>query len=342
MSGFSTGAHVLAMRAVSDSTLVARAAAVRKFAAHLQAEGKESFSARDLASWLAELFDKGLVVGSILSFKTAVSMAVQAATGQPLEDHWLTRVVQGMQRERRPEPRYDDMWDAKIAYRFYRELGPIQGDKIIVAHRRKAVFLVRLAFAARAADVLCISRASVQWSDSSVSFRLFRWKTQGAGGPRLSDTITLEALPAELRDACAVAALHQYMAANSANYVSAGHDYVWTAYNSSTPVKTSTILADCQKEMTKMNIPIQYKPASLRHAAISAWAAAGVTRDQAMRRSGHKAANTITKFYDRSGRGDDWSSRVALEALSSGEVGIPTEEDTCSTNILSERSDAIS
>lgn len=314
---------------------------VQRFLEYLQSRGAQTFTARDLASWLAHLAGEGLNAGSVLAARTAINSAVQLGTGCTVEDPWLSRVVQGIQMSNRAQPRYSDMWDAGVAYAHYLREGPIQGEKVISALRARALMLLRLSFAARAADARHISRASLQFSSEGLTLRLFKWKTQGTRGPTLSPPVFVERLPDHQAAACAVATLEQYLQANERNYDGVTHDLIWTAYNSSKALAESTLLVICRKEMDSMGIDKAYGPASVRHAAITAWINAGITRDQAMRRTGHQAASTITKFYDRSARGEDFSARVASTAQGSI-TEIPAEDDTDATSILSESSSTYS
>lgn len=314
-------ASALLAQSVGTATARAREQELRDFLAF----AKGSVSPQTVASYLASRFNSdGWSTGRIEQARSHIVAAVQLTLNRDWSHHpYISRIVRACGRQRPKAARYSDMWDLRLLFRFYAQQ-PVSTMRVVA--RRKALCLVRASIAARCGDARQIARSSVRWDSEGVAFRFLGWKTQhSSGSSALSKPYRIDFLPEGEAAWCAARALQQYLTLNEAQYASAAHDLVWTAFNSAKPLLVGTIRSDCKKDMIAAGVPVHYGAASIRHAAISLWCSLGVSREEVAQRTGHRSLAVISFYYDKSQSRD--LNRRLVDALSPNPLATASDDD---------------
>ena len=105
---------------------------------------------------------------------------------------------------------------------------------------------------------------------------------------------------------CAARAVLAYIQINRskgfyADEFRVSHDNIWIHWRSGRQIITQTIVNDAKAVMASARVDIKmFKPATIRHAAISMWMRMGETRETVAARTGHRCLNVISFYYDKS------------------------------------------
>jgi hypothetical protein len=191
------------------------------------------------------------------------------------------------------------MWDAKVMWNYYlkKEIGVSEWKALC----RRALCLLHLNLAARTKVFQRIARSSIVVDKEGVKFQFYGWKTQRFEKTKLSKPVRVKFMDNE--GVCPARALDAYITSNKNLYQTPeglAHDNVWIWCNKPTPVKTQTLAADARAVMENCGINTSvFKPASLRHAAISFWKTMGLSREQIAEQTMHRSLNVISFYYDK-------------------------------------------
>jgi hypothetical protein len=204
--------------------------------------------------------------------------------------------------------KYSDMWDPHIFWDAVLE-GRFGSGRPNIDLRTKTAMLIRLSIAARNFDVAHIYRPSIEWTDSTVKFKFYKFKTQHIEAVEFSRTHVIRKLPSHLHQICAYSSLKSYLDLNSSHY-RPSQKGIWLHYNFSSEVSHQCLAKDTRDAMDRVGIPSKYRSGTLRHAAITFFRTKKFSRDEVKARTGHKNDHVIDYFYDFSEKECDLLAKI--------------------------------
>jgi hypothetical protein len=227
------------------------------------------------------------------------------------------RQAKGASNIKPKEPKYDDMWDLGVLFEYFKN--PLWPGRPNIAMRCKANVLVRASVAGRNKDVAHIFYDSVVWTDTSVTFRLYKWKNKHNEGVKLSRPMTIEKLPSSKQYACAFTALREYMTLHQQDYIRLKPKGIWLNFHGTAEISHSTLANDCRVLLNEVGIPKAYGAATIRHAAITFWRELGIPLEVVMDRTGHRSGALVLKYYDKSSSSYDIMASILKDTESDDE-----------------------
>jgi hypothetical protein len=304
-----------------------KAKSVKEFVEYLQAKHRSKFTMFDILNYLGDRFDtKGFDYGAT---KSHIITTIKDATGINLVDDILMKNSALSAKRRKPKlPKYDEMWKLEVMWPIMEQ--DFWKDKISIKLRTRAVTLIRMSVAARNNDATHIHRPSIKWSDESVAFRYFSWKTERYSDMRFSRWMHVRCLPEKHKNICPYRALKTYMAYVEDRYIGADHNFVWLHYRTVTPVAKGTLASDTRNLMSLAGIDKMFGAGSIRHAVITFWRRNGKSYETVMDRTGHRSKRLVQLFYDLSDIEDDITAKILMDGESSEEE--MEEEDDASVS----------
>jgi hypothetical protein len=288
-------------QSTEEQTAVRRLKAWKEFEKFMHREMISVISPEVIVSFIAEkVFVNKASTGIIESYRTALCSIIEIIGGKQWGNHPLiARAIRAAKRLKPIESRYMTMWNAKIMWDYCANNPPSNRRKEL---RMRTLCLLRLNLAARTKDIERISRRSIQIMEDGVRFQFYGWKTQRFDGTKLSKPVVVKFMEDENR--CPAKMLIKYMRENEEMYKSQeakDHDKIWIWWNSGKPLKTQTLATDARELMRRCGIDTTiFKPATLRHAAITFWRSLGESREKVAERTMHRSLNVISFYYDKS------------------------------------------
>lgn len=268
-----------------------------------------------------KVFCEKVSAGVIEAYRTAICSVIEIIGGKQWGTHPLiARAVRAARRLRPVEARYSNMWNAKVMWDYCSEnklLEPVKRKEL----RMRTLCLLRLNLAARTKDIERISRKSVKVLEDGVQFQFYGWKTQRYEGTKLSKPIVVKFMNDPNK--CAAKHLIRYMESNEEFYSSEEgrqHDKIWIWWNSGKPLKTQTLATDAREMMRRCGIDVNlFKPATLRHAAITFWRSLGESREKVAERTMHRSLNIISFYYDKAAVSTDLMAELESRVWARGD-----------------------
>ena len=188
--GMTVGTTTLLGKAVGEDTSSRRDTNIEAFRRWLSSKELWRFSIIHIVEFLAQN------QSSFANHRTAIASRLRLNAGIDIvEFPLMKRLSQAIRRECPIEPKYSEMWNLEILFDYLRKHLPEEGH--FISHRARAVTLVRTSIAGRTSDVAHIHRPSMVWTETTVRFRFFHWKTQHTERRRFSKYYVIEKLPLE-------------------------------------------------------------------------------------------------------------------------------------------------
>jgi hypothetical protein len=319
-SGLTTAASALVAASVSGATQDRRAKVLSTFRSFLFEAGlRESFSVADVCNFLAKKFDSSTNISSFEEARTAIATTLAMNTGTNISDSIIIRrMAMGAKICRPRSSKYEEMWDLNLLFDLLRK--DFWADRPLLRLRARANILVRISIAGRNKDVSHIERASVEWSPDSVSFRLFKWKTQRTEGTEVSRRFVIRKLGDNDAQICPYRALWDYWVAFEIERCRTQDKGIWFGYRKRTScVKHATLSKDCKEIMRMAGIPNIFSSGTIRHATITWWRSLGVPMEVVMSRTGHRSIQLVLFYYDKSSVSNDITADLLGDESSSDE-----------------------
>lgn len=276
---------------------------VMDFIDDVVAKGKSTFTIIDIINFLAKRKD-------ILVSKTALSTALRMSTGVNItEDYRMIKFTSGVAVNHPKMPKFETMWDMKILFRWLRT--DFWADRPGLKLRTKANVLLRCSVAARNGDAAHIHR-DLRWSNESVSFRFFKWKTQRSENLAFSRWYVVKKLPPNKAYRCAYTALREYMEYYKDYFEKTPmtQPFIWLDYSGSHPVKPQALATCTTQLLREAGVKAPFGSSTIRHAMISYWRSKGLSPQQCIDRTGQKSLSLIEKFYDLADREVDLNAII--------------------------------
>ena len=319
--GMTVGTTTLLGKAVGEDTSSRRDTNIEAFRRWLSSKELWRFSIIHIVEFLAQN------QSSFANHRTAIASRLHLNAGIDIvEFPLMKRLSQAIRRECPIEPKYSEMWNLEILFDYLRKHLPEEGH--FISHRARAVTLVRTSIAGRTSDVAHIHRPSMVWTETTVRFRFFHWKTQHTERRCFSKYYVIEKLPLEKdRPICAFSALKAYVNLNTAAYNLLDCETLWLHHRGNRTIKPTTLAGDTQKLMKNAGIDSKFGPATIRHATITYWRMIGIPMAVVMERTGHKLRNLVEKFYNRADFGPDLMVQIFANAIPEDDDQDLDEED---------------
>ena len=307
-----------------DAHKKALGVALRKFRSFVeQLDSEGCFSINDIINFLGQTvchhpseFEKS---------RTAISTALSLNCGFELtNDPLYSRFAKGASRYRPKAAKYDEMWDLGILLDAIKK--GVWTSKERIGARTKALILLRISVAGRNRDLAHIHRESIVWSEDSVKFRLYEWKTQSSETTRFSRWMYISKLRDSLANICPYRALKKYMDLHQSDYERLKPQGIWLTYHGSSSVSHGTLAANTHKFMKEAGIPPKYGAATIRHATITFWRDMRISVEEVMNRTGHRSERIVLFYYDKSSQKRDITAEILHGEESDEEFSCPDQE----------------
>jgi hypothetical protein len=284
-------------KALGPDTQTRRSKILKKFRDWLGEKGKSSLDGADIINYLVELPQN--LMSQFCTIRTAINTTIHQNIGYNFSDNlFFKKLAKGVIKDFPLDPRYDEMWDIEMLYKYVKAFKPPDPTKQNKWLRTKANILVRASIAGRNGDVAHIHRGSIVWEESSVRFRFFKWKTQAHTSMRYSNFFKVKKLVDP--ELCPFRALKQYMDLHRQDYKRIQSDSIWLNYRGDAAIEPST-LANCARDvMREAGIDPLFGAGTIRHAAITYWREQGVSMAKVIERTQHRSEGLVRKFYDKS------------------------------------------
>lgn len=251
---------------------------------------------------MAELFNKGYQYQSLNSYRSAISSTHERIDGFSVGQHpAITRALKGAYHSRPPLPRYSSFWDVGVVVCYLKGLGKNEELSLRLL-TLKTSMLMALTRPSRSADLSILDIQTRSFVANGVVFRPTQLSKQSRSSRPLTDFV----FPAFQDDdtICPVNALKAYEARTEQfRHTSSGEFksklfLSWIGQHN--PVTSSTIARWLRTCMAEAGIDINiFKPHSIRGAACSKAAGAGVTVKDILDAADWSSEGTFQRFYHR-------------------------------------------
>ena len=295
--GWSEEAIAMIFGSVKLTTWKDRSKVCSQFKDYLHHLHKSSFSEVDIGNFLARKFTRS--GDQFCSAQTALSTTIYLNTGFDLsKEIHFSRQSKGASVLKPKSPKFDDMWDLSILMKHMN--GVFWSDKPNISARTKANVLLRISIAGRNSDVAHIFQDSIVWTEDTVLFCFYEWKTKHVEKVKLSRPLIVKKLPNKFANICPFRALRVYVNLHCNDYQRMNSKGIWLDYNGTKEVKPST-LAKCTRDLMRdAGIDRIFGSVTIRHATITFWQNLGIPIGTVIERTGHKSIPLINKYYNKS------------------------------------------
>ena len=134
-------------------------------------QGSDPFSGpiREVANFLASLYQEGYQYNSVNSYGSAISSVHDKADGVPVGQHpIITRLIKGIFNVRPPIPRYSSTWDVQLVLNFLQTKGKSETLPLKML-TLKIVFLLAITRPSRSADLSQLDTSRMRSGVNGVS-----------------------------------------------------------------------------------------------------------------------------------------------------------------------------
>ena len=248
----------------------------------------------EVINFLAALYDEGYQYRSLNAYRSAISSVHEKIDGYDVGQHpMVTRLIKGAFQERPPQPRYTETWNVATVTTYLESLG--DNEKMSLNDLSyKTVMLMALTRPSRSADIANLSLGHRKYSPEGVSFQPTQLAKQSraitefffpgfSGNPLLCPVTTLRAYEDRTKER-------------------RGDDNRFNLFialiRPYRPVSSSTIARWIKSTLTKSGINTDiFKSHSVRSAAVSSAANAGVTISEIISAADWSNETVFQKFY---------------------------------------------
>ena len=257
-----------------------------------------SGSISHVVNFLAHLFKEGYQYRSLNSYRSAISSVHERVDGYEVGQHPLvSRVMKGAFNLRPPQPRYETTWDVTKVLNYIESLGSSESLSLRDLSWKLAMLLA-LTRPSRSADLVKLDLRFRRYSPEGVTFQEAGLAKQSrAGKPRAEFFF-----PAfESRELCPKATLQVYEQRTES--FRAQEDTERTrlflaVVKPHKPISSSTLARWLKSLINNAGIDTAiFKAHSVRGAAASAAANAGVTTSDILKAADWSSESVFTKFY---------------------------------------------
>jgi hypothetical protein len=317
--GYSENAQDMINASATDLTKTVRFKYIDQFRTFLSESGcTSSFSQVEIINFLAEKFAMSL--SEFKAARTAISTTLRIHMGEDIMIGILfKRQSRGATNLKPRQPKYDEMWDLSVLLDFLMVTFPIWPKRVNISARCRANVLVRMSVAGRNNDVAYIYYPSLVWTETTVSFSFYNWKTKHTEGTRLSRRMTIRKLPENKIQICAYTALKTYMDIHAKDYERLKPDDIWLHFGGGATMSVGGLAKDCKDLMKAAGISLIYGAGTIQLVTITYWVEQGIPYEFVMTRTGHRSAPLVRKYYDK--------SRVAHDIMASLHHKPESDED---------------
>ena len=251
----------------------------------------------EVINFLAALYDEGYQYRSLNAYRSAISSVHEKIDGYDVGQHpMVTRLIKGAFQGRPPQPRHTETWNVATVTTYLESLG--DNEKMSLNDLSyKTVMLMALTRPSRSADIANLSLGHRKYSPEGVSFQ----PTQLAKQSRPSKAITEFFFPSFSGNPllCPVTTLRAY---EDRTKERRGDDNRFNLFialiRPYRPVSSSTIARWIKSTLTKSRINTDiFKAHSVRSAAVSSAANAGVTISEIISAADWSNETVFQKFY---------------------------------------------
>ena len=251
----------------------------------------------EVINFLAALYDEGYQYRSLNAYRSAISSVHEKIDGYDVGQHpMVTRLIKGAFQERPPQPCYTETWNVATVTTYLESLG--DNEKMSLNDLLyRTVMLMALTRPSRSADIANLSLGHRKYSPEGVSFQ----PTQLAKQSRPSKAITEFFFPSFSGNPllCPVTTLRAY---EDRTKERRGDDNRFNLFialiRPYRPVSSSTIARWIKSTLTKSGINTDiFKAHSVRSAAVSSAANAGVTISEIISAADWSNETVFQKFY---------------------------------------------
>jgi len=242
------------------------------------------------------MYDMGYSHSQINNFRSTVSTTAPWYNGVPLgKSELVCRLMDAIERERPPQPRYDSTWNLQTLFDYVKSLGPNSQLSLPVL-REKCVTLLKITMIARSSDIDKIKFSTIEIDEERMCFQMNRPKNFRKGDP---GQISISRLSND-EDLCPVVTLLEYLERTSGNH--RPNDKIFLSVRPPyKEIDVQTIAKDTLRMMEKAGIDIsKFKAHSTRSASSSRAIDLGVSVDEVMEQGRWKSRSVFQRFYNRS------------------------------------------
>ena len=269
----------------------------------------------EVVNFLAHLFKEGYQYRSLNAYRSAISSVHERVEGYEVGQHPLiSRVMKGAFHLRPPQPRYEAAWDVTRVLDYIKSLGP--SDSLTLQDLTwKLAMLLALTRPSRSADLVKLDLRFRKFSPEGVAFKEAGLAKQSrAGKPRAEFFFPAFTDPV----LCPRATLRAYERKTEAFRTEGDPEQsklFLAVVKPHKPVSSSTIARWLKTLLGKAGIDTGiFKAHSVRGAAASAAANAGVTTADILQAADWSSESVFTKFYYKPVR----SGTFGVAVLSNG------------------------
>ena len=251
----------------------------------------------EVVNFLADLFKQGYQYRSLNSYRSAISSVHEKVDGYEVGKHPLvTRLIKGAFHERPPQPRYSGTWDVSRVTSYFVSRGANQNLSINDL-TCKTVMLMALTRPSRSADLVNLNLDYRKFSPEGVTFMPTKLAKQSVQSKPLTDFF-FPAFPGNSL-LCPVVTLRAYEDRTEKNRDdNESQLFIATIYiyiKPFKPVTSSTIARWIKSVLTKSGIDTNtFKAHSVRSAAVSSAASAGMTTNDILSAADFKTVKNST------------------------------------------------
>ena len=251
----------------------------------------------EVVNFLAHLFKQGYQYRSLNAYRSAISSVHEKVDGYAVGQHPLvSRLIKGAFHERPPQPQYSVTWDVSKVTLYLKTLG--NNNTLTISELTlKTVMLLALTRPSRSADLANLSLGYHKYSPEGVTFTATKLAKQSSQTKGLTEFF----FPKFPNDEalCPVVTLKAYEERTRERRSNPNCSQLFIAlirpYN---PVTSSTIARWIKSVLTKSGINTDiFKAHSVRSAATSAAANAGVTTNDILKAADWSSESVFQKFY---------------------------------------------
>lgn len=259
-----------------------------------------------VADFLYEQYLAGASYSHINNLRSAISSTAPKYQGVRIGQHEIiTTIMSRMERERPPEPKYDEIWNLDQVVDYVQNKWPNNSVLSLQDIRSKAAVLVTIAIMGRSSDVQRIIASSLIEHNEYLNYRMKPPKNYTRGSSRIFKLDKVNEKPS----ICPVRALLEYVKRTESQRKT---ENIFLDVNYPYKPLTSQRIAKIVLEVMKLagiNTSI-YKTHSIRSATASKAIESGLSVDEVMKKGRWKSRGVFQRFYDRANLKQNFSKTV--------------------------------
>ena len=267
----------------------------------------------DISNFLAELHSEGYAYSSLNSYRSAISSVHEHVDGHPIGQHpQISRVLKGVYNLCPPKPRYSGTWKVHTVTTWLDTISSSDKKVSMIDLSVKTALLLALTRPLRSSDLAGLSLASLRYIPEGAVFSADKLAKQSFAGRPIKDFF-FPSFP-DNPNLCPVNTLKVYIERTKVKRGSEKNLFI-TAVGKHHSATSATIARWIKTGLSKAGVNTSiFKAHSVRSAASSAAADAGVSVTEIMEAADWTSASVFEKFYYRPSRSSTFGHTVISSA----------------------------